>query len=156
MAEEFNYKVAETTRNYIKEKLEKEFKKTGNSIYVEEPFLKLVVHHVMKEVPAYLRTEDAVKTNPQAILELERTIEKFLYDIESKRIGWQYCLRKDGHEELKLFNENGITEIIDYNNNPQISRRVSEEEKFSNLMKRVMKDIKNNNDNGSEGSEGNE
>jgi len=149
MAEEFNYKVTETTRNYIKEKLEREFKKTGNSIYVEEPFLRLVVHHVTQNVPAYLRTENAVKTNPQAVLELERTIEKFLYDIESKKIGWQYCLKKDGHEELKLFNENGNIEIIDCNN-IWLSRKVSDEEKFYNTMKRIMKSIQNENSSESE------
>lgn len=134
MEEEFNSKVVETTQSFVQKELEERFKKTGNSILVEKPFQKLTCHYISRIVPAYLRTEKALSSNPEAITEMKKAIDEFLYKIESKELGWQYVLYKDGQEFLKLFDEYGEN-IIDHKQ-IKINKIITKEQQLNNQLKR--------------------
>ncbi|MCS7109769.1 MAG: hypothetical protein NZ903_03160 [Candidatus Micrarchaeota archaeon] len=140
--EEFNYKVSEVTKRFIEDDFKERFKKTKNSILLEKPFQKVAEHYVRQKVPAYLRTEYALKNNPDAIKLMKRTLDEFLYKIESKELGWQYVLRFDGYEATKLFDESGEI-VIDYSYNTSINPAITEEIKAKNFIRRWAKIVEN-------------
>ncbi len=133
--EELNSKVVETTRKFIRNEFQERFKKTRESILLEEKFQKVAEFYIRREVPACLRTEKALTSNSDAILKMKKEIDSFLYKIKSKELGWQYVLRKDGQEYLKLFDETGEL-IIESNFYHNVQEFVTQEQQISNMLKR--------------------
>lgn len=139
--EEFNTKknrANAVTREYIDQKFEIEFKKTGNRLLMEDPFKKVAEHYISQNVPAYMRTRTALMTNPDYFSKFENELNKFLAKIETGRISWFYCKKTNGSFYLKYFDEEGAEFLIDsasYSN-----RIVSDSTKFRNFMGRQLFD----------------
>ncbi|MEM3455082.1 MAG: hypothetical protein QXT72_00780 [Candidatus Micrarchaeia archaeon] len=141
--EEFNYKVNESTRKFIEDDFKERFKKTGNSILLEKPFQKVAEYYIRQNVPAYLRTQNVLSSNSDAIKLMQKTLDEFIYKIESKELGWQYLLRKDGYECIKLFDNVGEN-IIDYSyRDPTQKPPITVELQVKNMLNRWISEMNN-------------
>lgn len=141
--DELNSKVKETTRKFIQEYFNERFEKTRNSILVEKPFQKVAEHYITQNVPAYLRTRNALSSKPEAIAIMRKALDEFLYKIESKELGWQYVLKKDGTSWIKFFDEDG-EHLIDYKhgqNNVYENVVITEELKTKNMLDRLISSL---------------
>lgn len=132
------------TREYIDQKFEIEFKKTGNRILMEDPFKKVAEHYVAQNVPAYMRTRKALMENSDYFSKLETELNKFLVKMETGKIGWFYCKKTNGSFYLKYFDEEGQEFLID--SASFMNRVVSNSTKFRNFMGRQFLEEKSEQD----------